>query len=110
MGQISKYGESEIELNQPCVSCGKTAGHYGGWYHGGGDGDLLVCSDCVEVSDLNAIGIAIGDAIVDKYRRNFPKDQIHTSTLVRSVLQRLELSIFRAIASGLYHDHVRKAS
>jgi hypothetical protein len=106
MGMISEYHDQELELVEKilCICCGKHRVH-GGFYKG--FGQLTICCECVMHDDLRPLAIAIGDSILDKYVRGHPADRVHTTTLVRSVLKRLEAGIYRAIADGLYRQHIQ---
>ena len=87
-----------------CICCGERA-QYGGVYHG--YGNLALCADCVQRGDLRPLGIAIGDAILDAYRRSHPVDRQYTNTIVDSILERLEKEIYRTVADGLYNRYLR---
>lgn len=62
----------------------------------------------VDWGDFRALGIAIGDGILDVYSRGHAHDREYTNTIVRSVVQRTESAIYRVVADGLYNQHVRR--
>jgi len=101
---------SEVKADYPgpfeCVCCYKKVEH-GGFYFGGNN--IVLCSDCALRGDFRALGIAIGDAILDAYKRGHKADMQHTNTVVQDVLRRLESSIYRALAAGLYNMNISGA-
>ncbi|MFB0507442.1 MAG: hypothetical protein ACETWT_11980 [Thermodesulfobacteriota bacterium] len=90
---------SPIKSESVCFLCGKEVKHGG---HYCGEITLTICSDCIRFGDLQPLGIVIGDAILDMYTRNFPRDRICPATIVEQFLKRLEGQIFKTIAGGLY--------
>ena len=109
MSQISELRKTEYfeDATFTCLCCGEPIKH-GGVYRG--TEDIAICSDCIHRSSFRPLGIMLGDAILDKYARGHPVDTTYTTTLVRSVLQRMESAIYRVVADGLFNKHVRKAS
>ena len=94
ISELKKW-EHDPTKDLECLCCGKTPQH-GGFYSG--IPDILICSECIVNSDLRAFGIVLGDAVLDKYARGNPADEVHTNILVRSIVQRLEGAIYWAIA------------
>jgi hypothetical protein len=108
MGKISTWRSSEPDLveNLYCNLCGEKMEH-GGWYNGAED--IVICSNCILHGDTNAMGIAIGDAILDVYERGRPAEiGKYPPTLVDDFLERLKSRIYQAIAVGLYQKVVRR--
>ena len=101
MSLISESGDRTTSV--PCICCGEVAKH-GGFYCGAVE--LALCSDCVRADNLNCLGILLGDAVFDCYRRNFPKDDISPVTLVDDILLRLRSRMYRAVTRAYYsHNH-----
>lgn len=85
----------------PCICCGK-APSQGGYYCG--PVELVICADCLRFDDLNSLGILLGDALLDMYRRGLPRDNVTPLIATQEIIQRLELQIYRAISIGLYRE------
>lgn len=95
------------DLKITCICCRELVQH-GGFYNG--EQDIAICSNCIDHDEFRPLGIILGDAILDKYKRGHPVDDIYTNILVKSVLKRLESAIYRVIADGLFNKYVRRAS
>jgi hypothetical protein len=91
----------------PCLNCGKAMTH-GAYF--AGPVEVTLCSDCARLGDLRAFGILLGDAVVDAYHRNLPRDRdCNPTQFARDILLRLELQLYRAIALGLWRERTRSA-
>lgn len=99
--QISHFDEdTEKTFNRACFLCGSKRG-YGGFLsaHVG----LCLCSNCVARADLNDLGILLGDALLDYYRIGRNRKP-NPSVLTKSVLDRIEKGIFKALAAGFWRE------
>ena len=70
-------------------------------------GELVICSDCTRASDFRPIRIAVGDAILDGYRRGYGRDLVYTNNSINSISKRIESAVYRVVADGLFNAHVR---
>lgn len=106
MSKLSDWGKSDPDITRTlsCILCGEKSEH-GGWYNGADD--LVICSNCILYGDTNALGIAIGDSILDVYDRGRPAEiEKYPPSLVDDFLNRLRSRIYQAIAAGLYRKRV----
>jgi hypothetical protein len=120
MGRVSEYRVETCEDPEtgeitekpgvfssiPSCSCGEVPSHGGNHLPVG----PVICSRCALYGDLNSIGMALGDAILDHYKSRHTVNQQRESValLVESILKRLEVSIYRAVAIGFNHLLVKK--
>ena len=85
------------------MNCGKTVTH-GAYYSG--SVEVALCSDCARFGDLQPFGILLGDAVVDAYLRDLPRDRdCNPIVFTHDILLRLECQIYRAIAMGVWRTH-----
>ncbi len=120
MGRVSEY-KTDIwenpktgEVKQkpgmygliPCCCCGEVPSHGGNYLPDG----PVICSRCVVSGDLNSIGMVLGDAILDHYKSRcaMRREEAQVNALVRSMLTRLEVAVYRAVAVGFEYLTFKK--
>jgi hypothetical protein len=90
----------------PCCCCGQVPSHGGNYLPDG----PIICSHCALFGDLNSIGMILGDAILDYYKKHHTvnRQEANVNALVRSMLSRLEVAVYRAVAVGFEHLTFKK--
>ena len=104
MSQLSRLLDSpgflEVAETEPvCICCGRKP-KYGGYFYG--PQSIAVCSVCVRNgSGMDAIGYALGDAIVDLYvAPHVPLTERNVTDSINKVLKAIERKMYYSVAIG----------
>jgi hypothetical protein len=87
-------------LKAKCTFCGLDC-DLAGIYQG--SDDWVLCPNCLMYHHFNELGILIGDAVLEAYKRPYVRDK-YPPSIVKDVLSRIEKAAYRAISAGLYQE------